>query len=356
MNEGSNSVGMARMLLRALSHAGMDPSRFAHLPDLQPDVLVDDLARPSTPTLASMWEQLITHDLGTAIGVNAASLAPLGTYGVWDYLFTSGGNLIESATRALDYVELVGDPTTEWSETVEDGRLFVIRHHTGFAAPDVVQAIEIFAQVLWLRRAREATGRPIVPIRVTFRHRPPREHAHLVEAFGTRNIDYEADANSLIVLDDDARAPLPMSQPGIEHVLVRHANQVLASSRPILDWPGMFRLALDTVLAEDGAPTLERVAQRLAISPRTLQRRLGENGTSWREEIESVRQAQALKLIRGTDLPMQAIAARLGYSDVRAMRRAVHRWHGHPPHTLRAQPSAIGGARTSSASGMPGSG
>ncbi|WP_433242585.1 AraC family transcriptional regulator ligand-binding domain-containing protein [Streptosporangium sp. CA-135522] len=330
---------MARMLLRTLSHAGMDPAGFVHLPDLQPDVLADDLARPSTPTLVSLWEQLVTHELGTAVGVNAAALAPLGTYGVWDYLFTTGPNLIASASRALGYLELLGDPSTERIETIEDGRLFVIRHHTGPAVPDVVEAIEIFAQMLWLRRAREATGRPIVPARVTFRHRPPRAHTYLVEAFGTTSIDYDAPCNSLTFLDDDARAPLPMSQPGIEHVLVRHADQVLAASKPILDWLGTFRLALDTTLAEDCAPTLDRVAQRLAISPRTLQRRLGEHGTSWREEIETVRQAQALKLIRDTDLPMQAIAARLGYSDVRAMRRAVHRWHGHPPHTLRQAPA-----------------
>lgn len=335
VNEGSNSVGMARMMIKALSHAGMDPAAFAHLPDLQSHVLADDLSRVSTPTLVSMWEQLITGDLGTAVGVDAATLVPVGQYGVWDYLFLTGENLIDSASRALGYLNLVGDPGTERAGTIEDGRLFTIRHHTGPAVPDVVEAIEIFAQMLWLRRAREATRRSIVPVRVTFRHRPRRTHGHLVEAFGTANIEYDAPCNSLTFLDDDARAPLPMSPPGIERVLLHQADQVLASSKPVLDWPGTFRMALATTFAEDSSPALDRVAQRLAISVRTLQRRLGEHGTSWREEVEAVRQDQALKLLRDTDLPMRAVADRLGYSDVRTLRRAVHRWHGRPPHALR---------------------
>ncbi|WP_433245974.1 AraC family transcriptional regulator ligand-binding domain-containing protein [Streptosporangium sp. CA-135522] len=335
MNEGSNSVGMARMMIKALSHAGMDPAAFAHLPDLQSHVLADDLSRVSTPTLTSMWEQLITCDLGTAIGAQATTLVPVGHYGVWDYLFLTGENLIDGASRALGYLNLVGDPSTERAVTIEDGRLFTIRHQTGPAVPEVVEAIEIFAQMLWLRRAREATRRAIVPVRVTFRHRPRRTHGHLVEAFGTANIEYDAPYNSLTFLDGDARAPLPMSPPGIEHVLLQQADQVLVASKPVLDWPSMFRMTLATTFAEDSSPALDRVAQRLAMSVRTLQRRLGEHGTSWREEIETVRQEQALKLLRDTDLPIRSIAVRLGYSDVRTLRRAVHRWHGRPPHTLR---------------------
>lgn len=339
MNDGSNSVYMARMLIKALRQAGMDPGRFAHLPDLQPAVLDDDLSRVSTPTLISLWEQLLTSGLGVAVGLRAVELVPLGGLGAWDFLFTSGRDLADSAARALGYLELVGDPATERVETAQNGRLFTIQHNTGPAVPEVVEAIEVFAQMLWLARSREATGRPIVPVRVAFRHRPSRAHAELVAAFGTTNIDYDAPRNSLTFLEDDVRAPLPLSQPGIEHVLARHADQILLSSKPIFDWPGIFRLALGTAFAEDGAPTLDRVAQRLAMSARTLQRRLGEHGTSWREEIEAVRQEQALSLLRDTDLPIQAIAARVGYSDVRALRRAVHRWHGQPPHLLRRTPA-----------------
>ncbi|TMR05514.1 helix-turn-helix transcriptional regulator [Actinomadura soli] len=70
-------------------------------------------------------------------------------------------------------------------------------------------------------------------------------------------------------------------------------------------------------------------------SSRSLQRRLHQEGTSWREQVEKVRQAEATRLLRDTRLNIDAIAARVGYSDVRALRRAFHRWYGHAPADFR---------------------
>lgn len=62
------------------------------------------------------------------------------------------------------------------------------------------------------------------------------------------------------------------------------------------------------------------------MSPRSLQRRLEEEGTSWREEVDAVRREQAARLLR-EGASRAAMAAQLGYSDVRALRRAVRRWN-----------------------------
>ncbi|WP_159046527.1 helix-turn-helix domain-containing protein [Streptomyces sp. XY413] len=62
------------------------------------------------------------------------------------------------------------------------------------------------------------------------------------------------------------------------------------------------------------------------MSPRTLQRRLRELGPTWREEVESVRQERTMELLRTTEVPLQVIAARVGYSDMRA--RCAGRYGG----------------------------
>ncbi|APA95096.1 helix-turn-helix transcriptional regulator [Nocardia seriolae] len=87
----------------------------------------------------------------------------------------------------------------------------------------------------------------------------------------------------------------------------------------------------------EGELDLGRVAQRLAIGPRTLQRRLSEVGTTWRAEVEAMRHRRAAELLRDTDLPVQSIAARVGYVDARALRRAFLRWTGHTPDAFRRQ-------------------
>lgn len=71
--------------------------------------------------------------------------------------------------------------------------------------------------------------------------------------------------------------------------------------------------------------SLRKVARLLAVSPRTLQRRLAEEGTSWRAELDAARHERAAQLLR-QGLTHQATATRVGYSGSRALRRARRRW------------------------------
>jgi AraC-like DNA-binding protein len=57
----------------------------------------------------------------------------------------------------------------------------------------------------------------------------------------------------------------------------------------VLGWLDRFHAVLESAI-DSGPPSLEQVAHRLAMSPCTLQRRLREEGTSWREELERQRQ------------------------------------------------------------------
>jgi AraC-like DNA-binding protein len=73
------------------------------------------------------------------------------------------------------------------------------------------------------------------------------------------------------------------------------------------------------------ALTLPRAARALAVSARTLQRRLAEEGTSWRVELDAARRERSARLL-GLGMTKGATAASIGYSDSRALRRALRRW------------------------------
>jgi AraC-like DNA-binding protein len=81
-----------------------------------------------------------------------------------------------------------------------------------------------------------------------------------------------------------------------------------------------------TIRACGPTATLEEVAARLGLSPRTLHRRLSAAGTSFRRELNAVRAERARDLV-GT-MSSEAVAEVLGYSDARALRRAARRWGG----------------------------
>lgn len=115
-------------------------------------------------------------------------------------------------------------------------------------------------------------------------------------------------------------------------LLRSHADLVLATARVIPGPLAAFRVALAAAVAA-GDASLATVARRLAVSPRTLQRQLAEHGTTWRTEYDRVRYEQAKTLLAEGHLTTSAIADRLGFTDDRALRKAVHRWTGTSPPT-----------------------
>lgn len=82
-------------------------------------------------------------------------------------------------------------------------------------------------------------------------------------------------------------------------------------------------------------PSLKQVARLLAVHPRTLQRRLAAEGTTYESVLDDVRRVAAGRYVTGTDLPFAQVASLLGFSEQSALSRAVRRWYGVSPRALR---------------------
>jgi AraC-like DNA-binding protein len=87
--------------------------------------------------------------------------------------------------------------------------------------------------------------------------------------------------------------------------------------------------------ATGGYPRMAEIATRCGISPRTLMRRLSDDGTSWQRLLDDARQKRALWLLQHTGVAVEEIASRLGYVDTSNFSRTVRRWFGATPRTLR---------------------
>lgn len=90
-------------------------------------------------------------------------------------------------------------------------------------------------------------------------------------------------------------------------------------------------------LALTGPVTVGRIAVRLGTSPRTLQRQLAQRGISLRALVVESRMEIARVLLCKTDLDVQEIAVRAGYSTSSSFARAFVRWSGVSPHAFRKE-------------------
>ncbi len=86
-----------------------------------------------------------------------------------------------------------------------------------------------------------------------------------------------------------------------------------------------------------GQTTVEDLASRLLVSRRALQRRLGEEGTSYKAILTRVRKELARHYITTSEMPYTQISYLLGYEDPNSFFRAFHKWTGSTPDSIRAQ-------------------
>lgn len=87
--------------------------------------------------------------------------------------------------------------------------------------------------------------------------------------------------------------------------------------------------------SDNGYPSLDEVATRLAMSRRTVIRRLKLEGTSYQELLDDVRQELAAWYLLETTVTVEQIAERLGYQDTSNFSRTFRRWYGMTPHAMR---------------------
>ena len=90
-----------------------------------------------------------------------------------------------------------------------------------------------------------------------------------------------------------------------------------------------------------GAPGISDVARLLDLHPRTLQRRLADEGTTFAAVLDDVRRSAARRYLVTTDLPVSQVAGLLGFSEQAVLSRACRRWWGVTPREARRGGSAV---------------
>lgn len=92
----------------------------------------------------------------------------------------------------------------------------------------------------------------------------------------------------------------------------------------------------ELIMSQPGRPcTTENIARRLDISPRTLRQHLASAGTSFRELRNDIRESFATLYLKDTNVPLESIAEKLGFSDQAGFTKAYRSWTGHTPGDVR---------------------
>ena len=180
---------------------------------------------------------------------------------------------------------------------------------------------------------RSGTEQMITPLRVRLPHLP--EDPDVLKAlFGVmpqlgRDVELSFSAT-------DADRPFVTAREGLWSAFEPH----LRSSLTFLERSESTRLRVRSALLSllpSGRASMEAVADRLALSRRTLQRRLHQSGTSYMRVLAETRHELALHYLRRTALPHREIAFLLGFEDPNSFFRAFQQWTHRTPEWVRRE-------------------
>jgi AraC-like DNA-binding protein len=222
--------------------------------------------------------------------------------------------------------------TCEKFIVLEKGNVLTLSKEWPYSAePEPALSIDVsFAFVVEL--GRKGTGQAITPVRVDFARPGPRSTDH--EAFFGCPIRYGARKNLLVMRSSDLDRPFP----GHNKEFLDLLTPALAAARMDVEVGSTFSEQVKAVLNRrlaSGRPDVAKIARDLGTSERTLQRRITEEGATFRGLLADTRQELGEHLLSDSSISIDEVAILLGYRDTSSFYRAFKELQGVTPHNWR---------------------
>ncbi len=318
-----------RYLLRVAEERGVSLERALLAASLTRQTVDSPTLRVSYRQGRTIIEQALAAIDSPALGVEVGRRQPITASGVLGLAMLTSATLHDAVLMGVRYQNLAGS-MVRWAAGYESDSLVVTATVPEAGSPVGRFLVEEgFANIT--RMARDSAGLT-EPRRIefTFNEAGGRE-AHA--AYFACALSYGARRNSWQLPAALAEAALPTADPWA----LREASQLLEAQTGNV----VARQELVAVLAahiEDALPAVHPLsvyARTLALSERTLRRRLIEVGSSYSPVLDDVRRRLAEELLANPVLSLPEVSFRLGYSDERSLRRSTLRWFGASPSEAR---------------------
>jgi AraC-like DNA-binding protein len=276
---------------------------------------------------SQLWEGLAMASGDPLIGFRVFAPDPLSWLGVLGHLMLASPTLKQAADNLMRYMPLVTPVVRATIEPKAD-RVRVGLNLVGGIRPVPIQRYD-FTWNLLVSTLRFVGARPnLNPVTVEYAYPPPVASAAYAERHGCP-VRFGAAANVMEFANADATAPIPTANPLVAEGLIRLLDERLAQAEKS-SFAARVREMLPAMIDQGGA-LRDAVARRLAISERTLQRRLADEGTDFSTLVDEVRRTIAQQYLGSDRISVKNLSYKLGFSDPSAFHRACLRWFGKAP-------------------------
>lgn len=316
-------------ILQAAIQQGLLESDILAQAGLDQDSIKASDGRISLADTLSLWRsvELLSSDplFGFHMGL---SLKPA-HFQLLAFTMLSSPTLGDAVEKILKYQRLISDGGTFTLFQQADHQAKIIytpsvKNFSYHQIDAVMAAILSFAR--WL------LGREISPLHIALSHT---EYAGLDQyrEFYNCEIAFNQEQNGIVFSSQLLSEALPGFDKGLAAMHVKMADSQLQR----LTEPSIVARVKERLIAADDGSSRDDIAAQLAMSGRSLQRKLQEQGSSFQKIHDDYRHQRSLQLLADESLSLLDISLQLGFSESSTFYRAFKRWQGLTPGEYRQQ-------------------
>lgn len=268
----------------------------------------------------------------SAFGLHLAQQANPREIGLLFYVGSAAKHVNEAVALYARYCRIVNEAIRVKVLEVESG-VVVEFIFVGVSRHSARQNAE-FGMAAAIKALREIAGRDIHPTHVSFAHAGDSNRRDLERFFGCP-VEFGASIDQIALSNEILALPL-----------ITEDRHLLEALQPICDEAarerntakGTLRASVENEvqrLLHHGNAQRESVAKKLAMSTRTLARRLADENTTYEEVVDHLRRSLALQYVKEPSLSLSQIAWLLGYEGSSSFNHAFLRWTGRSPSAAR---------------------
>ena len=332
----------ARQAIEALRKHGVAIAPLLHRAGLSEDLATGDGTFPHARISAAGQGRFLDYAAAAledaAFGLHLAEQADPRNAGILFYVASGAKDVNEALTLFARYFRIVNEAVRLKLVRLSAG-LAVEVELVGIPRHSIRQNVEFGIAVI-LKALREMTDRVIRPERVAFVH-PRNSNLRDFERFYGCPVEFGRAAVEGVSSD-----LLEFSNDTLLGPLFTADTKLLDALRPFCDMAakerntsaGTLRAAVENEvekLLRQGKAKARTVANALALSVRTLSRRLADEGTSYAEVVDQLRRTLALQYIKEPGMSLSQVAWLLGYEGATSFNHAFRRWTGRSPSAVR---------------------
>lgn len=327
------SVEYLRLAMNYASQIGIDPNRIYQNAGFDAAILEKSGARIPLDQFKTIWDTLEEDYPDPDLGLHAGETLFNLPGHILFLLMLNAPTLREAIDKFCDYYNLLADFALPEFQINKNVAVISIRFfQLEFPPTRNVNEGILSAYASVLNRISE---NKIQFDGIYFVHPRPEnisEHQRIFKA----PIFFNQPENKLVFCKKYLDLPVLLSNIEILETLERMAQKLQERIYLYGPWSEKVTLMIMNMMKGE-KPEIELIARNLAVSPRNLQLRLKEEGTTYQHLLDQVRKEQAIYFLENEKFSISEIGFFLGYSEQSVFNRAFKRWIGCTPGQYRSK-------------------